>query len=123
VNTRSTPALERTPATEGIELDALRHLSSTPELTQRQLSAQLGLSLGRTNYVLQALLKKGMLKVRRFTNSNNKRAYAYMLTPKGWAAKARLTRIFLQIKVAEYEALREKIEALRSEANAGSRDE
>jgi EPS-associated MarR family transcriptional regulator len=107
-----------------LEFDALRRLSEMPSLTQRQLSSALGSSLGRTNFVVQALLKKGLVKVRRFRNSNNKWAYAYLLTPDGWRIKATMTRQFLRMKLDEYESLREEIEALRRESQAdGAIDE
>ena len=101
-----------------LEFDALRRLSTEPKLTQRELSAALGASLGRTNYVVQALLAKGLVKARRFKNSNSKWAYNYLLTPKGLAKKATLTRQFLSLKLEEYEALRMEIESLRRERDA-----
>lgn len=99
-----------------LELDALRRLSDEPALTQRELSAALGSSLGRTNFVIQALLKKGWVKVRRFKNSRNKWAYSYLLTPEGWAVKSRMTKQFLRQKLEEYEALRQEIDRLQRES-------
>jgi len=75
----------------------------------------MGMSLGKANYCLNALIDKGLIKVRNFRNSQNKLAYAYLLTPKGIAAKTRLTAGFLKRKIAEYEALRVEIEQLRKE--------
>ena len=90
----------------------LRLLEEEPELSQREISHRLGVSLGGVNYVLRALVEKGLLKVRNFRASNNKLRYAYVLTPRGIDAKARLTTGFLRRKMAEYEALRAEIEAL-----------
>jgi EPS-associated MarR family transcriptional regulator len=96
-------------------LEVLRQLAARPELSQRQLSQALGLSLGKTHYVLHALLDKGLVKIRNFRNNNNKLAYAYLLTPKGMREKVLLTRRFLARKEAEFELLQTTIEALRRE--------
>lgn len=77
------------------------------------------MSLGKANYVLRALLGKGFVKVQNFRNSSNKRAYAYLLTPEGVAAKAELTRQFLARKLEEYDALRLEIERLQGENEGG----
>jgi EPS-associated MarR family transcriptional regulator len=97
-------------------LGALRLLDASPRRSQREVAQELGVSLGRANYVLRALLAKGLVKVQNFRNSSNKRAYAYCLTPAGVAAKAELTRSFLATKTAEYEALRLEIERLKAES-------
>ena len=96
-------------------LDALRLLSDRPELSQRQLSEALGLSLGKTHYVLHALLDRGLVKIENFKRSDRKLAYAYLLTPKGLKAKVQLTRSFLVRKEAECETLRATIARLRLE--------
>ena len=96
-------------------LDALRLLADRPELSQRQLSRELGLSLGKTHYVLHALLDKGLVKVENFRRNDKKLAYAYLLTPKGLRAKLRLTRGFLVRKEAEFELLQATIARLRQE--------
>ena len=93
-------------------LDALQQ---NPDLTQRQLAALMGVSLGKANYVLRALVDKGLVKAERFNNSQDKLAYAYLLTPLGLAQKAALTRGYLQRKTAEYEALRDEIERLKAD--------
>jgi MarR family transcriptional regulator, temperature-dependent positive regulator of motility len=80
------------------------------------MAHELGLSLGKANYLLQALLGKGFVKVQNFRNNSNKRAYVYLLTPEGMAAKTDLTRHFLERKIEEYEALRLEIERLREES-------
>lgn len=100
---------------DGDLLSALRVLAERPELSQRELSAALGLSLGKTHYVLHALLDKGLVKARNFRRSDNKWAYAYLLTPRGATAKMRLTRSFLARKEREYEMLQAEISSLRSE--------
>lgn len=94
----------------------LRLLDSSPSRSQREMARELGMSLGKANYVLRALLGKGFVKVQNFRNSSNKRAYAYLLTPEGVAAKAELTRHFLARKIEEYDALRLEIERLRGES-------
>jgi MarR family transcriptional regulator, temperature-dependent positive regulator of motility len=81
------------------------------------MAHELGMSLGKANYLLRALLSKGFVKVRNFRNSSNKRAYAYILTPDGVAAKADLTRHFLARKVEEYNLLRLEIERLQLESD------
>jgi EPS-associated MarR family transcriptional regulator len=82
------------------------------------MAHELGMSLGKANYLLRALLDKGFVKVQNFRNSSNKRGYVYLLTPEGVAAKAELTRHFLARKIEEYDALRIEIERLREESNA-----
>ena len=86
----------------------LRLLEAHPERTQREISDALGISLGGVNYCLQGLVEKGNLKIRNFRTSQNKLAYAYLLTPKGLAEKARLTRGFLERRRAEYDALKQR---------------
>lgn len=102
----------------------LRLLEDRPDMSQRDISDALGVSLGATNYVLKALVEKGQIKVSNFRASNNKMRYAYILTPKGIETKARLTAGFLQRKYAEYEALKAEIAALEIEMldSLGSQD-
>jgi EPS-associated MarR family transcriptional regulator len=99
-------------------LKVLRHLEDNPSVSQRELAAALGISLGKTNYCLKALISKGMVKAKNFKNSANKRAYLYILTPKGMETKARISVKFLHRKVEEYEALRIEIEQLKTELGA-----
>jgi len=94
----------------------LKTLENNPSLSQRDLARRLGISLGKVNFCINALVEKGSLKVNNFRNSDNKLAYAYLLTPKGVEQKTRMTVEFLQIKVQEYERLRKEIEELRREA-------
>jgi len=91
----------------------LRQIEAQPQITQRELAKDLGISLGKVNYCLQALIAKGMVKARNFNNSNNKKNYLYVLTPSGLENKATLTKRFLQRKVEEYETLREEINGLK----------
>jgi EPS-associated MarR family transcriptional regulator len=100
---------------ETASLAVLRLLEADPLLTQRGLSAALGLSLGKTHYVLHALLDSGLVKIENFRRSDNKRAYAYLLTGNGLKEKLRLTRIFLARKEAEFEQLKATIATLRQE--------
>ena len=99
-------------------LRVLRLLDASPPLTQRAMARELGVSLGKANYCLHALLGKGFVKVQNFRKSTNKRGYVYLLTPEGVAAKADLTRHFLARKREEYDALRIEIERLQQEARA-----
>ena len=94
----------------------LKTLESNPGLSQRDLAKRLGISLGKVNYCLNALIEKGCLKVNNFRNSENKLAYAYLLTPKGVEEKARITVRFLKYKMQEYEQLRAEINDLQREA-------
>ena len=92
-------------------------LHDNPDLTQRELAQQLGVSVGRLNYCLKALIEKGLVKMKNFANSKNKFGYAYVLTPSGMAEKAAITHHFLQRKMDEYEALKAEIEALKTEVD------
>lgn len=93
----------------------MRILQENPDLTQRELAERLGISVSGLNYCLKALMEKGLVKMKNFTNSKNKFGYVYVLTPSGMAEKAAITHRFLQRKIAEYEALKLEIEALTSE--------
>jgi EPS-associated MarR family transcriptional regulator len=112
MNTSEFPSLH-----EENHLKVLRLLEANPHLSQRDLADALGISLGKTNYCLQALLGKGFIKMQSFKKSQNKSAYAYLLTPTGIAEKAGLTVRFLARKVAEFKSLTLEIEALKSEVN------
>ena len=94
----------------------LKRLEVNPEISQRKLAGDLGISLGRVNYCIQALIEKGLVKANNFRNSKNKKGYAYFLTPRGIEDKARMTVEFLKIKIAEHEALTKEIKGLREEA-------
>ena len=94
----------------------LKTLENNPSLSQRDLAKRLGVSLGKINFCLNALIGKGCLKVNNFRSSDNKLAYAYLLTPHGIEEKARMTVTFLRYKTQEYEQLRAEIEELQREA-------
>jgi EPS-associated MarR family transcriptional regulator len=100
---------------EDVRFRILRLLQDNPEMTQRELAQAVGLSTGGIHYVLNALLEKGMLKLANFTASQDKRRYAYALTPLGLVEKARLARRFMIRKMAEYDALKLEIEAVRAD--------
>lgn len=100
-----------------IHLRVLREVEDNPEVTQRELAQLLGVSLGKVNYCLQALIGKGFIKARNFRNSSNKRAYLYILTPQGIEAKARISLAFLKRKLHEYEQLKDEIAQLEREVN------
>jgi EPS-associated MarR family transcriptional regulator len=108
-----------TPQQEDTHFRVLRLLQVNPQITQRELSQKLGVSLGATNYVLRALLDKGAIKIQNFQASRKKLSYAYLLTPTGISEKARLTTQFLARKHAEYEALKAEIEAVSKDAEVG----
>lgn len=101
-----------------VHLRVLRLLQDNPELSQRALADALGVSLGSVNFQLKALIEKGLVKLGNFSANPDKRRYAYILTPKGIAAKAALTRRFLARKRAEYCALKAEIDALQDEVDA-----
>lgn len=92
-------------------------MESNPNVTQRELAEHLGVSLGKANYCLKALIEKGFIKARNFKNSNHKSAYLYVLTPKGMEAKLRISVAFLRRKTHEYEQLKQEIEQLEQEVN------
>jgi EPS-associated MarR family transcriptional regulator len=94
----------------------LKLLEAEPRASQRRIADELGISLGRVNFCLRALVEKGLIKVNNFRNNANKRAYLYLLTPRGIEEKALVTTRFLKRKVDEYESLSREIEDLRSEA-------
>ena len=104
---------------EELRLRILRLLTESPDLSQRELAHRLGLSLGKTNYCLRALIDKGWVKVNNFRNSQNKLAYAYILTPTGLIAKGNATSSFLRRKQEEFAQLEEEIDQLRREVGGG----
>lgn len=97
------------------QFNTLRELAKDSTLSQRDLSQKMGLSLGRVNYIVNALLEKGYIKVERFKNSKNKMGYMYILTPKGVSEKIRQTQAFLARKSVEFEQLKQEIDLLRTE--------
>jgi EPS-associated MarR family transcriptional regulator len=103
-----------------IHYKLLKHLEASPNISQRELAQAMGVSVGKTNYCVRALIEKGWIKTRNFKNSNHKIAYAYVLTPKGLREKAKITTRFLKHKVREYELLKSEIEQLQREAALSS---
>jgi EPS-associated MarR family transcriptional regulator len=97
-------------------LSVLRLLAASPHQSQREVASSVGVSLGKANYCLRALVSKGFVKAENYRKSGNKLAYLYLLTPAGVAARADLTRQFLARKVKEYEVLRHEIEGLKRES-------
>jgi EPS-associated MarR family transcriptional regulator len=100
---------------EDTHFQIMRILQENPDLTQRELAEKLGMSLGRLNYCLNALINKGLVKMQNFSNSKNKFKYVYLLTPMGIAEKVALTARFLSRKMEEYEALELEIRYLKNE--------
>ena len=98
-----------------IRLDLLRKLEENPKYTQRELSLETGVSLGKVNYCMKKLIEKGLVKLMNFSNSTNKSGYAYLLTPKGIEEKGKLTFSFLKIKMEEYEILKDEISKLKQD--------
>ena len=111
---------KRTQLQEDTHFRVLRLLQDNPEVSQRELAEAVGISVGSAHYVLTALIEKGLIKLGNFTAAADKRRYAYVLTPKGLAAKATITRRFLARKMDEYEALRTEILELRGELDEGA---
>jgi EPS-associated MarR family transcriptional regulator len=101
---------------QDIRLDLLRKLESNPHFTQRELSREVGVSLGKVNYCMKKLTEKGLIKLTNFTHNPNKMGYAYLLTPSGIEEKSRLTFSFLKRKIVEYEVLKKEINALQLES-------
>ena len=95
-----------------IHLDLLRKLEVNPKYTQRELSQEMGVSLGKINYCMKKLIEKGWIKLSNFSHNPNKSGYIYLLTPKGIEQKTRLTFSFLAIKLEEYEMLKNEISKL-----------
>lgn len=108
--------------TDEIRLRILRELQNEPSLSQRDLAKTLGISLGKTNYCLRALVEKGLVKVENFRKSGNKLAYAYQLTPRGISDKAKMTRRFLRLKQQEFDSLRSEIAELKREVTQIAND-
>ena len=94
------------------ELEILRKIEENPNLTQRQIADHLGLSLGKINYLIKALLEKGVVKVDNFKRSDNKLGYLYLLTPEGVERKRKLTLLFIQRKSEEFDKLKQEMERI-----------
>ncbi len=98
-----------------IQYKILNSIQENPQISQRDLAKELGVSLGKANYCLRALIERGWVKARNFQQSDNKIAYAYLLTPKGIEEKARVTVRFLRYKINEYETLKQEIRLMQQE--------
>lgn len=101
--------------TDAQRLELLKLLQDQPQMSQREVAQAMGVSLGKANYCLKALIEKGHVKLERFRANPDKRHYAYLLTPTGLKEKTRITLQFLRNKVAEYETLEKEIQQLRGE--------
>lgn len=97
----------------------MRLIEARPEASQRQLAEAMGVSVGKVNYCLRALVDRGWVKAGNFSRNPNKLSYAYLLTPSGIRQKAAITARFLDRKVREYEMLKREIAELRREVGAG----
>ena len=104
-----------------IHLKVLRFMEDNPGATQRDMAKLLGISLGKVNYCIKALIDKGLVKTSNFNKNENKRSYLYLLTPKGIETKSGLTISFLKRKMQEYELLKSEIEHLQKEINNSDR--
>lgn len=100
----------------------LKSIEENPSQSQRELSQSLGVSLGKMNYCLKALIDKGWVKARNFKENPNKAGYLYLLTPSGVEAKAKVTVMFLKRKIDEFEQIKEEIARLQYEAGPESLD-
>jgi len=109
------PTPPQDPSEQQLALSVLRLMSERPDMTQRQLAESLGVSLGKTNFIVRAVLSRGWVKAENFRRSNNKLGYIYVLTPQGIAQRVRLTQTFIARKEQEYELLRGEIDRLRTE--------
>ena len=105
---------------DDLRYQALKHLQDNPGLTQRELAERLGVSLGRTNYCLRALIDKGLLKAANFRNSQNKRGYLYKLTPNGLQEKTAMALRFIQRKERERVELLREIDELQRDLQAST---
>src|SRR6185369_6897882 len=97
-------------SSDDLDYELLDQLTKEPAASQRRLASRMGVSVGKVNYCIRALVDKGWVKANNFRRSDNKLAYAYLLTPSGIEAKARLTRSFLKRKLIEFEQLQSEIE-------------
>jgi EPS-associated MarR family transcriptional regulator len=110
------------PSSDEHVMTALRVLEKHPELSQRQLAREMGISLGKTHYILSSLIDVGLVKVDSFKRSDNKLGYAYLLTPRGFAEKAKVTKRFLSRKQREYKELERQISDLTKEVELMNSD-
>jgi len=109
--------------TDEIDYRILKLLEEKPDISQRDMAKDLGVSLGKTNYCLKAMLEKGWIKAKNFKNSHNKMAYSYLLTPKGFENKTKITIRFLKRKMKEYDTLKYEIDRLQKEISIQKEEE
>jgi len=107
--------------TDEMHYRLMRLLESSPEMSQREVARELGISVGKVNYCVRALIARGLVKAKRFRNSRNKLAYIYLLTPRGLQTKTEMTVRFLRSRMKEYEDLRQEIERMRAEIGTARR--
>lgn len=100
----------------------LKLVHADPNISQRVLAEELGVSVGKANYCLKALMERGLIKAKNFVKSKNKRGYVYLLTSRGFAEKAQVTFRFLKHKIKEYEDLESEIAQIRHEAEQMNKD-
>jgi EPS-associated MarR family transcriptional regulator len=98
-----------------LEYKVLNWLEKNPNITQRQLAKELGVSLGKAHYLINSLIQVGWVKLDNFKRSDNKMGYMYLLTPAGMVEKTKITRSFLARKETEYQQLKQEIQRLKSE--------
>ena len=98
-----------------VHLNLLRRVELNPDITQRELSKEMEVTLGKVYYCMQKMIEKGCVKLLNFNRNHNKVGYVYLLTPKGIEEKTRLTFIFLKIKMKEYEALKKEVSVLNKD--------
>ena len=109
--------MEPAPPERDLDLELLRQLEQKTDSNQRDLAQRLGVSVGKINYCLKAVIDRGWVKVNNFRRADNQLAYAYLLTPSGAHAKVQMTRAFLARKEQEFEQLQREIHALRDEVS------
>ena len=97
-------------------LKILKHIQTNPDVSQRQLAEELGVSVGKVNYCLRALIDKGFIKAGNFKRNTDKLSYLYLLTPKGLEEKASLTASFLKRKIVEHERITQEIKQLKRDS-------
>ena len=105
------------------DLNILRHLEAQQKVSQRELSNSLNISLGKVNFIIRALIEKGIVKAKNFKNNKNKRAYAYYITKEGIQEKSKLTLKFFQRKMSEYDNLKKELRDLEAEIKKNKQDE
>lgn len=107
---------------DAIRYRLLKLVADRPDISQREIAQEMGVSLGRVNYCLKAMVEKGWLKIGNFRRNRDKRRYSYLLTPRGIKEKSQVTARFLMTKMNEYDALRAEIDRLRTEVREQKTD-